>query len=90
MRVCWELNLSSLNLLVLAEYGYETFQYEDKNAWTLPLQKVAGMENAREQELGQFGSVTGATKALEMLHDGSSFESACRAARHVWKAIQVL
>ena len=47
LRVCWELNLSSLNLLVLAEYGYETFQYEDKNAWTLPLQKVAGMENAR-------------------------------------------
>ena len=82
--------MPSLNLVGLGDYGYETFQYEDKNAWTVPLQKVASMENEQEQELGQFGSVTGATKALEMLHDGSSFESACRAARHVWKAIQVL
>jgi hypothetical protein len=38
------------------------------------------MGNEQEQELGQFGSVTGPTKALEMLNDGSSFESAqaCR------------
>ena len=71
------------------EYGSETFQYEDKNAWTVPLQRVASMKNEREQELGQFGSVTGATKALEMLEDGRSFESACRAGRHLWKAVQV-
>ena len=32
--------MSLLNLLGLGEYGYETFQYEDKNAWTVPLQKV--------------------------------------------------
>ena len=72
------------------EYGTESFQYEDKTAWTVPLQRVAGMGNEREQELGQFGSVTGPTKALEMLNDGSSFESACKAAHHLWKAVEVI
>ena len=66
----------SLTLHGPDEYGTESFQYEDKTAWTVPLQRVAGMGNEREQELGQFGSVTGPTKALEMLNDGSSFESA--------------
>ena len=69
----------SLTLRGPDEYGSESFQYEDKTAWTVPLQRVAGMGNEREQELGQFGSVTGPTKALEMLNDGSSFESACKA-----------
>ena len=76
-------------LLDVGDYGIESFQYEDKTAWTVPLQRVASMENEREQELGQFGSVTGAAKALEMLNAGSSFESVCKAARHLWKAIQV-
>ena len=67
----------SLTLRGPDEYGSESFQYEDKTAWTVPLQRVAGMGNEREQELGQFGSVTGPTKALEMLNDGTSFESAC-------------
>ena len=71
------------------EFGCESFEYDDKTAWTMPLQRVANMGNEREQELGQFGSVTGAAKALDMLHFGSSFESACRAAHHLWKALEV-
>ena len=65
----------SLTLHGPDEYGTESFQYEDKTAWTVPLQRVAGMGNEQEQGLGQFGSVTGPTKALEMLNDGSCWLS---------------
>ena len=55
-----------------------------------PLQKVEAMKNPREQVLGQFGSVTGPAKVLEVLQDGVSFEHAVSAGRHLWKAIQVV
>ena len=48
------------------------------------------MDNAREQVLGQFGSVTGPAKVLEVIQDGVSFGHAVSAGRHLWKAIQVL
>ena len=48
------------------------------------------MDNAREQVLGQFGSVTGPAKVLEVLQDGASFGHAVSAGRHLWKAIQVV
>ena len=48
------------------------------------------MDNAREQVLGQFGSVTGPAKVLEALQDGVSFGHAVSAGRHLWKAIQVV
>ena len=37
------------------------------------------MDNAREQVLGQFGSVTGPAKVLEVLQDGASFGHAVSA-----------
>ena len=55
-----------------------------------PLQQVVAMDNAREQVLGQFGSVTGPAKVLEVLQDGASFGHAVSAGRHLWKAIQVV
>ena len=55
-----------------------------------PLQQVAAMNNPREQVLGQFGSVTGPAKVLEVLQDGVSFQHAVSAGRHLWKAIQVV
>ena len=48
------------------------------------------MNNPREQVLGQFGSVTGPAKVLEVLQDGVSFQHAVSAGRHLWKAIQVV
>ena len=48
------------------------------------------MDNAREQVLGQFGSVTGPAKVLGVIQDGVSFGHAVSAGRHLWKAIQVV
>ena len=72
------------------DFGGTAFEYTDASAWVAPLQQVAAMENPREQVLGQFGSVTGPAKVLEVLQDGVSFEHAVSAGRHLWKAIQVV
>ena len=45
------------------------------------------MNNPREQVLGQFGSVTGPAKVLEVFQDGGSFAHAVNAGRHLWKAL---
>ena len=56
-----------------------------------PYSRLAvAMDNEREQVLGQFGSVTGPAKVLEVLQDGASFGHAVSAGRHLWKAIQVV
>ena len=72
------------------DFGGTAFEYTDASAWVAPLQQVAAMDNPREQVLGQFGSVTGPAKVLEVLQDGVSFEHAVSAGRHLWKAIQVV
>ena len=58
------------------DFGGTAFEYSDASAWMSPVQQVAAMNNPREQVLGQFGSVTGPAKVLEVLQDGVSFEHA--------------
>ena len=72
------------------EFGGSSFEYLEAAAWEVPLQQVVAMNNQREQVLGQFGSVTGSAKVLEVLQDGGSFVHAVNAGRHLWKAIQVV